>query len=229
MITTGKFVASLWWIVRKDLVTEFRARRAWPTMILLGIVVGLVFSVQMDLLPEQKQRVVGGLVWLAVFFAGITAIDRSFASESENACWEGLKLYPISPVTVYFAKLMVNAVALAVLQCLLFPLFFMLSGLPLLARPGELLLIVVLGNLGIAAVGTLLSALATGIGQGGSSLVLLVLPLVIPVLLAAAESTRLLVEGQVDGTWWRWIQLMAAFAVVFVTAGAVLFENVIED
>lgn len=222
-------MANLWWMIHKDLITEFRTRCAWPTMLMLGIVVGLVFSVQMDLLPDQKQRMVGGLLWLAIFFAGMTAIDRSFASEREDGCWEGLRLYPVAPAIVYFAKLLVNAVALGALQCLLFPLFFMLSGLPLWDRPGALLLIAVLGNVGIAAVGTLLSALSTGIGRSGNLLVLLVLPLVIPVVLAAAESTRLVAEGRIDETWWRWVQLLGAFGVIFVTAGAVLFEHAIED
>jgi len=130
---------------------------------------------------------------------------------------------------VYLAKLMVNAVALAVLQCLLIPLFFTLADLPLLAHPGELVLIAVLGNLGITAIATLLSALATGIRKGGNLLVLLVLPLAIPVLLAAAESTRLLVENQINDAWWRWIQLLGALAVVFITAGTILYEYAIED
>ena len=80
--------ANLWWIFHKDLITEFRARRVWPAMLLLGVIVGVVFSLEMDLLPEQKQRMVGGLLWLAIFFAGLTALDRSFASSS-RAIWSG--------------------------------------------------------------------------------------------------------------------------------------------
>ena len=222
-------MAHLCWIFHKDLITEFRARRVWPMMLLLGVVVGVVFSLEMDLLPEQKQRLVGGLLWLATFFAGLTAIDRSCASEREDGCWDGLRLYPLSPVAIYWAKLAANAVALAVLQGLLIPLFFLLAHLPLTAHPGELLLIAGLGNLGIAAVGTLLSALASGLGRSGTLLSILALPLMIPVVLAAAEATRLLAEGQLGDAWWRWIQFLGAFAIVFLTAGTVLFEYAIED
>jgi len=229
LIARERVLTNIWWIVHKDLVTEFRARRVWPTMLLLGIVVALVFCVQMESLSHQRQQIIGGLLWLAIFFAGMTAIDRSFASEREEGCWEGLKLYPISPTTVFLAKLIVNAVALAVLQCLLIPLFFALADVSLWAHPCRLLLIAALGNLGIAAIGTLLSALATGIRKGGNLLVLLVLPLTIPVLLAAAESTRLLVENQINDAWWRWIQLLAALAVLFVTAGTMLYEYAVED
>ena len=82
---------------------------------------------------------------------------------------------------------------------------------------------------GMAAVGTLVSFLAAGSGKSGSLLVLVVLPLVIPVLLAAAECTRLVVENRIDEQWWRWVQLLGAFAVVFVTAGTLLSEYASED
>lgn len=221
--------AKLWWIIHKDLVSECRARRVWPAMLMFGIVVALVFSLQMDLLPDQKRRIVGSLLWLAIFFAGMLAVDRSFASEGEQGCWEGLLLYPVSPSVVFLAKLAVNVVALAVLQAVLIPLFVVLSDVPLLAHPWAMLLVAALGNLGIATVGTFLSAMSNGIQKTGHMLVLLALPMVIPVVLAAAEATRLISEGDLGAEYWRWIQLMGAFAVVFVTAGTVLFDYVIEE
>jgi len=222
-------MTSLWWVFHKDLVTELRARLAWPAMLLLGIVVALLFGVQMDLVPHDKQRLVGGLLWLAIFFAGMVAVERSFGSERDDGCWEALRLYPVSPAMIYLAKLAANVVALAVLQGLLIPLLFAFADLPLAEHAGPMLAIAVLGNLGIAAVGTLVTALAAGLGRGGSLLALVVLPLVIPVLLGAAESTRLVVEGQSASAWWPWIQLLGAFAVVFITAGTVLFEYAVEE
>lgn len=221
--------AKLWWMMHKDLASEWRARRVWPAMLLLGIVVALMFAVQMGLSPEQKQQTVGSLLWLAIFFAGMLAMDRSFAAEREDGCWEVLLSYPVSPTAVYFAKLAVNAIALAAIQCVLIPLFVALSDVPLLDRPWAMLAVAVLGNLGIAAVGTLLSGLAAGIRHGANLSVLLVLPLVIPVVLGAAEATRLGMEETLDAAWWRWCQLLGAFAVVFTTAGAVLFDFVVED
>ena len=219
----------LWWIIHKDFLSEYRARRVWPTMLLFGIVVAVVFSLQTDLLAAQKDHVVGSLLWLAIFFAGMSAIDRSFALEREQGCWEGLLSYPISPATIYWAKLIVNVLAVGALECVLIPLFAVLSDVPLFAHPGALVAVAVLGNVGISAVGTLLSALAAGLRQAGSLLVLLVLPLAIPVVLAAAEATRLMIAGDLGAEWWRWVQLLGAFAVIFVTAGTLLFDFVIEE
>jgi heme exporter protein B len=222
-------VYKFWWIVHKDLVAEYRSLRVWPTMLLLGIVVALVFSLQLELLPDQKRTMLGGLLWLAIFFAGMTAIERSFAAEREDDCWDGLRLFPVPWSQIYWSKLIANTVALGALECLLVPLFFGLSGAPLGSHLPELALVAILANAGLAAVGTLVSALATSLGRSGNLLVVLVLPLAIPVILAAAEATRLIAESHIDAAWWRWVQFLGAFAVVFVIVGTLLFPAAVED
>ena len=57
----------------------------------------------------------------------------------------------------------------------------------------------------------------------------MLLPLLIPVILAASEATRLVAEIHLESELWRWIQLLGAFAVVYLTAGWMLFEFVVED
>jgi len=198
-------------------------------MILLGIVVAVVFSVQMDLPAEYRRQTAAGLLWVATFFAAMLGLDRSFALEREDGCWQALLLYPVSPSSVYLAKLAVNIVWLATLQCVLIPLFVVLADVPLLGRPWGMALVALLGNLGIASAGTLLSALATRVHKGANLTALLALPMTIPVVLAAAEATRLQAEGRIDGAWWDWNGLLAAFAAIFVVAGMVLIDFVTEE
>src|SRR6516164_3264619 len=85
----------LYYMVAKDLLSECRALRTWPAMLLLGAVVALMFAMQMDLLPEKQRQIIGSLLWLTIFFAGTLALDRSFAAEREDGCWEGLFSYPV--------------------------------------------------------------------------------------------------------------------------------------
>ena len=219
----------LYYLVAKDLLSECRALRTWPAMLLLGVVLTLMFAMQTDLPPEGKRQIAGSLLWLTIFFAGTLALDRSFAAEREDGCWEGLFCYPVSPTAVYLAKLIVNVIALAALECVLLPLFAAVSDLPLLAHPWPIIVVALLGNVGLAAVGTLLSAVASSERQSSYLLPLLVLPAVVPLVLGAAEATRLVMEQDFGPEWRRWIQLLAAFAVVFVTAGIVLFEFAVEE
>ena len=183
----------------------------------------------MDLLPDQRSQIAGSLLWLTTFFAGMLTMDRTFVAEREDGCWHALRLYPLSPTTIYFAKLAVNIITLAVMQLILIGLLVMISDLPLVKHPWMMLGVAALGNLGIAAVGTLFSALSLSMRRNNSMLSLLVLPVVIPVLIAATQATQLLCEANLSDLLWRWIQLLIVFDVVFVAAGAVLIDFVVEE
>jgi len=221
--------AQLWSIVVKDLTSECRARQLWPAMWLLGVVVAFLFSVEFDGLPGEKLQLVGGFQWLTVCFATVLTLDQTFSLERADGCWTSLLLYPVSPVTVYVGKLLVNLVSLTLLQCVLVPLIVLLSNVPLLAHPWQLALIVLLGNLGMASVATLIGALGIGLRQSGNLAALLALPLLVPVVLGASAATRLVVTESMGPEWWQWVRLLSTFATVFVTTGMVLFEFVIEE
>lgn len=221
--------AKVWWLIQKDIHAECRSARVWPIMLLMGMVVALILGFQLDRLPAERSELVGGIFWLAVFFAGSVAMEHSFASEREDGCWETLRSYPLSPAAIFGAKLTVNFLALLLLHLVLVPLFIILSDVPLLAHPLALLLVVVFANLGLAAIGTLMSALANTLRRESSLFVLLALPAVIPVILGAARATTLMLDGQFNSEWWLWLQLLAGFSIIFVVAGSVLFEFVIEE
>jgi heme exporter protein B len=106
------------------------------------------------------------------------------------------------------------------------PAFVVFADVPLLARPGGLTAILAVANLGFAAVGTLLSVLTSSLTHRGSLLVLLLLPLISPVVLGAAQATRTLLTG---GQWIGGLQFLAAFAAVFVSLGTLVFEYVMEE
>lgn len=219
----------LWWIIQKDLICEYRARRAWPCMILLGVVVAFLLSYQTALTPSQLQRVGASLCWLTICFAAVLTLGQSIAMERDDGCWEALLLYPVTPQTVYVAKTIVNGAMVGALQLVVVPFFAVVCDAQWLSHPGELLLISVLANLGITSVGTLLGAISSGMSRSQGLLALLLLPLLVPVILAASEATRLIAENQVESACWHWVQLLGAFAIVYFTTGWMLFEFVVED
>jgi heme exporter protein B len=223
-----RFTSNLFWLVHKDLLREYRARMVWPAMLLMGFVIVLTLELQLDLPPALKQRVAGGMLWLAMFFAGTLTLERSFTNERDEGCWDALRMYPLSPATIYLAKVLFNLITLSCVACVLIPVFVVLTDAPLLARPGPTLLVTLLANLGFAAVGTLISALTNALRQRGNLLVLLLLPLVLPVVLGASDATRLVIAADVGFEFWRWMQLLAAFAVTFITVGVLVFDFVME-
>lgn len=222
-------VQTLWWLLQKDLRREIRTPQIVPNMLLTGMVLAVLLNMLPALSDEAKRELTGALLWLAIFFAGTVALDRSFSTEREGGCWQTLMMYPVPPSIVFLAKMVESLIALALLEAILVPAFIVLSDVPLLEHPGHFGLVLALGSVGIAAVGTLISALTSGVSRRGGMLVLVLLPLIIPVLLGAAEATRLLVTAGADDQWWRWMQLLGAFAVLHTTLGALVFEFVIED
>ena len=217
------------WLIMKDLVSELRLGRSWPIMLLLGLVLVILLEMQVDLGPLEKQQVVSGLFWLDVFFAGTLMVDRSFAGEREDGCWRALLLYPVSTTTVYFAKVSVTFLALLLLESVLVPAFMVFSNVPLLRHPFGFLAVAVLANLGYASVGVVISALTAQMSHRGSLLPLLLLPLMTPVIISAAAATRLLVAVGLDQQWWRWVQLLGCFVMVFTSLGTLVFEFAVEE
>jgi len=219
----------LWWLIYKDLVIEYRARQAWPAMLLLGVIVAVVFNLQMTLPVEHRPTAVGAMLWLAILFAAQVVVERTGAAEQQDGCWDALTHYPLQASTIYLAKLVVNLIALLALDCVLVPLFVVLTDVPLLQHTWAMMLVALLGSIGVASVGTLVSAATHGLRQQGAVLSLLVLPLLLPVVLSASEATRLIAVDDLGDDWWRWIQFLGAFAIVFTTMGIVLFGLLIEE
>jgi heme exporter protein CcmB len=223
------YIRNVWCLVRKDMRREWRARMTWPAVVLLGFLLMLTLELQTDFPREIKHQFVGCLLWLAVFFAGALGLEQSFADEHENGCWDALRMYPVSPASIYLAKLIINFGALTCVAAVLIPLLAALAGAPLLERPLVMLMVTLLANLGLAAIGTLTGAVVHGVGRRGNLLVLVVLPLTLPVLLGAGEATRLMIAGSLGTEFWRWVQLLAAFAVMFVTASVMVFDFVMQE
>lgn len=216
-------------LVAKDLLAEWRLPRVWPAMVLVGLVLAATLTLPLELLPDEKRLLGPALLWVATLLAAMLAVERSFASEQQEGAWEGLRMYPLRMETVYLAKMGSNVLAVACLQALLVPLFSVLTGLPLATHPLALLAVVVLGNLAITSLGTLLSALAMGLRHLPGTVALLVLPAGVPVVLAAAEGTRLLAEPALTPPFWRWVQYLGVFAAVFIAAGIVLVDIAVEE
>src|SRR6478735_7429911 len=94
MTSTYETVKSVWWLIHKDLIREVRARAMWPAMLMLGLLLVSILAMHIDLPKEQKEHLIGGLLWLAIVFAGTLALEWSFANEREDGCWKTLTLYP---------------------------------------------------------------------------------------------------------------------------------------
>ena len=221
-------------ILRKDVRTEVRTRQMISSMFVFAVLVLLVFNFTLFLDEIRAIELGPGILWVAFVFAATLGLNRSFAIEGENRCLSGLMLAPAPRSAIYFGKLLSNLLFMIAMEIFVLPLFVVFFNLSLweLLTPSELatfFLVLVLGTVGYAAVGTILAGVAANTTMREVLLPVLLFPVSIPIVIGAAEATRLLFDENPDTTPWIWIRVLLVFAVVFLIVSWLTFEYVIEE
>ena len=221
-------------ILRKDVRTEVRTRQMISSMFVFAVLVLLVFNFTLFLDEVRAIELGPGILWVAFVFAATLGLNRSFAIEGENRCLSGLMLAPAPRSAIYFGKLLSNVLFMMAMEIFVLPLFVVFFNLSLweLLTPSELatfFLVLVLGTVGYAAVGTILAGVAANTTMREVLLPLLLFPVSVPIVIGAAEATRLLFDENPDTTPWIWIRVLLVFTVVFLVVSWLTFEYVIEE
>jgi heme exporter protein B len=224
----------------KDIVTELRCKQVLPTMIVLGMLIIWVLRIASEAVLASQAVIAPVALWIAFLFSGLLVQERSFAAEQHNNCIAGLLLAPIDEGTIYLAKLLVNIVMLCIFELIIVPIVLLAFGLSIADNLPELVLVLLLGNIGISSVGTLFSAIVQLARARGSLLSILVLAVLLPMMIPAT-SALMLIFGAVDpnlqslgamgfvGSFKSAVIYMAVFDAVFVTASWLLFPFAVKD
>jgi heme exporter protein B len=206
-------------------------RRSKETLnALLFFSLALLFVFQFALGPDRERlaSVLPGLLWLGFVLSGVLGLGRGFLVERENDCWEALLLTPGDKSAIYLGKLAGSLVLMLVVETLvlaLFVLFFNLDLMPVL--PG-LALVIVLGTIGMAAVGTLFAAMTAQIRARELLFPVLLLPVLVPVLLGTVKATEALLAGEALAAVAHWLKLLVAADVVYLVVGLLTFDVLLE-
>jgi heme exporter protein B len=213
-------------IVWKDLMAEWRTKEMFSSMFVFSMLLLIIFSFSFDLRVEKVIEVAPGVLWVAFTFAGTLELNRSLAEEIAEARMEGLLLAPMDRSAIYFGKMLGNLIFMLAAEAVMLPIFSAVFDLNLI-QPG-LLLTVVLGTIGFAAVGTLLAVMAASTRAREVMLPVLLFPIMVPVVLSAVKLTA----GILDGVPWAslglWLRLLVGFDIIFLTTSYVTFEYVVQ-
>ncbi|MCA9754191.1 MAG: heme exporter protein CcmB [Candidatus Eisenbacteria bacterium] len=225
---TGYFrtVAAL---VGKDLLLEWRGRETLTSMALFSVLLVVVFGFAFQAQAIDPGSQAPGLLWIAFTFSGVLGLHRTMAVERENGCLKALLLAPIERSAIFLAKFIVNVILLAVMEIVTVPLFSILLRVSVLPCLPELALIAFAGTVGFASVGTLLSTISSGSRLREVLLPILLYPLWVPIVVASVELTGYALTGRPmwEGTdWWT---LIVVYDVVFLAAGTLLFDVMLEE
>ena len=217
-----------WIVLWKDLLVERRSKEQLNALLFFCLL--LLFLFQFALGPDRARLATAlpGLLWLGFILAGLLGLGRSFLAERENDCWEGLRLSPGDKSAIYLGKLAGNCVLMAVVEIILVVLFGVFYDVDLWTPAAPLALVLALGTVGLAAVGTLFAAMTTHVRARELLFPVLLLPTQVPVLLATVSATQALLLGQPLTDVGHWLKLLAGADLVYGTIGLLTFEFVLE-
>jgi len=221
------FLRKVWAIFAKDIAAELHTREMVSAMLVFAVLALLVFSFALDLRGEMAEAAAPGVLWVTVAFAGTLGLSRSLAREQQAGCMDGLLLAPVDRSAIFFGKALGNLAFMAVVEIVLLPLFAALFDVPLL-RPG-VLLVMALGTLGYGAVGTLLAAIAVNTRAREVMLPILLLPLAVPLLIAAVQATGGLLDGAALADVGGWLRLLVVYDLIIIAVSMLTFGYVVEE
>jgi heme exporter protein B len=210
------YLADVGALARKDLLLELRARDTLPAMLLFVVSTLVVFHF---VLPgDSSELAATGLLWVALVFTALLGLSRAFTAEREQGVIDGLVLAASDRSAIWLGK------ALSVLAFLALAEVIALPAYALFFKPvdGSLIGGVVLADLGIAAVGTLLAAMAAASRARELLLPLLFLPLAIPIVIGG-------VGASVAGEPARYLGLLGLYDALFAIICWASFEYVVTE
>ncbi len=214
-------------IVRKDLLVEARGKEIILSVSFFVLLMVFTFNFAFKPGTVSTEVMAPGVLWFTFLFAGMLAFQRVVNSERENSCLEGLMLCPHGRDVIFLAKLTSSFIFVLLVEAISIPIFAVIFNLSVF--PLQLLVIIPLATLGIAIIGTLLSVLSMNTRLQEVMLPILLIPLVVPAVIGAVESTSKALNGETWGDIQPWIWVLVLFDVVFLVIGLLTFEHVLEE
>lgn len=216
--------------LRKDLRLEWRSRDSINGMLFFSLLVVVVFSLAFDPTgnPAMTRQITGGILWISVLFASVTALNQSWTREVRNSVLEAQRMTPAPPSALFVGKALANLLFVTMVEVVLAPLFVIFYNLHVLGNGWLLLVVLPLGTWALVVNGTFFAALGLRTKNRELMLPLLLFPISVPALLAMVNATAGILTGELDPIQVNlWIRLLGAYDVVFTTVCLLLFGTIL--
>ncbi len=220
-------------LLAKDLRQEFRTFDALSSMGIYAVLVLMVFGAVLgqNAAGFDVLNIASGLLWALVVFTSLMGLNRAFAAERQNATLEGIMLVPMDRSLIFLAKATSNFLLLLLVEVVAVPIFWFLFLTTVDVGSTAVLAVVplLLGTLGIAGVGTLLSTISSNVRGRDVMLAVLFVPIMFPLLYACAACTNALLLGAVgwEDVFTPSVALAAGYDVIMLLISWVLYDFVV--
>lgn len=214
-------------IIAKDLAAELRTKENLSAMLVFSLLVLMIFNFAFELKGVDMTALGPGVLWVAFTFSGILGLGRSFASERDKGSLDGILLAPVDRGAILVGKAAANLIFILVMEAVTLPVYVILFNSPLPWFP--LVIYILLGTLGFAVVGTLLSAVAASTRMREVMLPVLLFPVMVPLFISVVNVSSGAFAGQAFSDYSTFFNLLIAFDVIFSVVAFLVFEYVVEE
>ena len=209
----------------KDLRMEWRSKDAINSMLFFSLLVVVIFSFAFNPTAEESRVIAGGLIWVAVLFAAVVALNQTWAHELRNQVLDAYRVSPAPPNALFLAKALGNFLFVVILEALMAPLFVVFYQLRSVGPLWQLVVVTLLGTWALVVNGTFFAALSIRTRSREIMLPLILFPISIPAVLAMVDATTTILSG--EGTPEFWMKMLVVYDVVFNMVCLLLFESVL--
>ncbi len=216
-------------ILGKDLRSELRTLQSLPAMALFAVTTFVIFRFGLDR-TALSGSLAAGVLWATLLFAAVLGINRLFVSEREEGGFDAIRLAPVDRTVLFGAKAAALLIYLLVLELITVPVFALFFLGSAAALP-PLLIVLVLADLGLAFTGTLISSMAVNSRARDLLVPLVLLPLVVPLMIAAtgASDPLLTLGGPAYDRFGTWLAVLGLYDLIFGLVGYAVFDFLLED
>jgi heme exporter protein B len=218
-------------LLRKELRLELRAPQAVPAMALFSVTTLVVFHFALQR-GQVEGDLASGVLWVTLLFAAMLGTSRLFVADHEEGGLDGFLLAPVDRTALLVAKALAMFAFLAIVELVAVPAFalLLLGPTPDASALAQLVLVLALADAGVALTGTLVAALAVQTRARDLLVPLLALPLLMPLVIAAAKGTTpLLAAAGTGDVGARWLVILGLYDLVFGLLAYAVFDFLVED
>jgi heme exporter protein B len=214
-------------ILRKDLQAELRSRELVGTMMMFTVLSILIFSMALELNRNAREEAISGVLWVTLIFASILGLNRSMAMERDNGNMDAMLIAPVNRAAIFAGKFAGNLFFTLIVGIVMLPILTVLFNVAVLSF--WTVVIMLLGVVGFAGTGTLLAAMTVQTRAREALLPIALLPVALPLLLAAVRATTANISNVEFEQWNSWLYILLLIDLVYVAVSALVFDYVIEE
>jgi heme exporter protein B len=218
-----------WLLARKDLLLEARSPElvAGVGLFSLASLVLLHFAVAGDG-RTLSGGLAGGVLWVVLLLGATLALSRAFAAERDAGILDALLLSPVGRGSIWLSKALSLGVLLVIIEVAVVPLhwLFFFSQADRTPPLWAVVAPLALADIGLAAVGALVAALASPARLREVLLPVMFLPIATPALIMGIEVTKNAAEG---GPVARYLGLLGVYDAIFAIIAWGATEFVLTD